>query len=295
MAYVHNSYNITANIPEFYIQNKIPSDRAAENLNGKIDITITAIDDLYIGNGFVERDNNNIYKDTLMSMNRFVIPGSSLKGAVRHIATIVSNGCLKNPEILYKREKRNYYFDMDLIRCSIYNRCIICDMFGMNGKKSKIMFGDFISQNAVCKIKTLNSQFSPKINDPNYHDNGAVYGYKVYFNKCENYDSFQKDTVKIVKRGAVFNGSIFFENLTYKELCLLCYALGFSERINIKIGGYKNEGLGQVRIRGVLSGIDGKNVKELAEEYKNSTTGDVRESIADLEKYIAPYEKGEEY
>ena len=289
-----NSYNITANTPGYYIKDGAATDNGKQEYCGKIHITITAIDNLYIGSGFKGSNKTTTYNDTMQLNGKAVIPGSSLKGAVRHVANIASDGCLINPEREYKREKRHYYFDRKLINCSGEQRCIICDMFGMMGRKSKVSFSDCVSDNAENDVIQVNAQNSPKINDPTYHDNGAVYGYKVYMNKCEPYHQRQKDSIRIVKKGAVFCGNVFFENLTRKELGLLCFALGLSETINLKLGGYRNEGLGQVQIRGTItSNPSAETPKQLAEEYIQSCEdSDVIYSIEDLEEYLAPYKGG---
>lgn len=47
--------------------------------------------------------------------------------------------------------------------------------------------------------------------------------------------------------------------MTDKELELLCFALGCTKTFNLKLGGFKNEGYGQVEISGNVI-MDGKSV-----------------------------------
>lgn len=260
-----NSDIVALNGPEYYLNKKA-------DLNGYIDLEVTAIDDLYIGSGFVNYSNKGNYYETIKYDNKPIIPGSSLKGCIRHIANIVSDGCVADVNTLFKNKKykNKYRFELREIRCSTSNMCIICDMFGMKGRKSKVIFSDLVSDNAQLKKINLNTQFSPGVGNEFYHDNKTLRGYKLYKTECEHYKGKSTNFVEVVKSGAIFKGKIIYYDLTETELNLLCYSLGLGAHFNPKIGGYKNDGLGQVKIRGTLF-VNGKivNACDYANAYKN--------------------------
>lgn len=309
MAYVRNNYNIDANKPKYYIINGKVRGGQKENISGRIDLTVTSVDGLHIGNGFVNYNKDGIYRETMKKDGKAIIPAASVKGCVRHIASIASDGCLINPKRQYKKYRDGkpiYYFpfkepdicnpkkdkDNKVLPIYIDSRCIICDMFGKIGRMSKVSFSDLISSNASFEVRKMNAQFTPEISSTAHHENGEVFGYKIYFTKCEKYDIFQKDAVELVKPGAVFTGSVFFNNLTEDEMSLLCFSLGLSKTINLKIGGYKNDGIGQIKVKGKIVTNVGEFDGESAafKHIKNYGDDDVYSAIETLENYLKPYE-----
>lgn len=291
MAIPFNFDIIEFNKAEFY-----NTDKAKKS--GMIKLEITAIDDIYIGSGFFGVDNKKSYKETIKMNGKAVIPGSSIKGCVRNLARIISFSCLSNMDkVDGKGNDKTYYRVSNENKNNIVcggnsgRRCIACDMFGMMGRKSKIDFQDMISDNAKYKIKEMNVQFSPNIKDSKYQSNNIIKGRKLYRNHCELYKAELRESVELIESGAVFEGKVYFRNLTDEEIALLCFALGLGENINIKLGGYKNDGCGQVQVRGVLN-VDGntQNAKECALSYKTKYSGSkMEQTISKVEKCLMPF------
>ena len=208
-----------------------------------------------------------MYK-TIRYGEKTIIPGSSLKGVVRQIAEAASCSCAKDSK-----------------KCST---CITCDMFGSMGHASKIIFSDFISDNAATKIRNLNQQFEPKKVTP-----GCYKFYKVKNSSYKNEISItdQSVQVEVVNSGTVFKGRIHFKKLTEEQLSLLMYSLGLNEksneRINLKIGGFKNSGIGEVNIN--VTRFDVRNLNQtpaaLAGSYVNMATAN-KSGIAKINKIL---------
>lgn len=279
--YKKNFYVLKAAKPKYYISDG--DGKKADN-SGYIDLTVTAVDRLFIGSGFIDTDKDGIFKCTDKTAEGYAfIPGSSLKGCVRYLARILSDGCLDDPQRAYRGRSLSYPFE--LIKCKADKRCIICDMFGMMGRRSKIDFEDLICTTPAFEKTTVNAQFSPNISSNKYHDRGELYGYKLYMNKCEPYPSKQKDRIEAVAAGCVFTGRVYFRDLTDSELELLCYSLGLGGDIDPKLGGYRNEGLGQVRITGSLT-LNGREADaarlatKFDEEYEYNIIDKVKDALA---------------
>lgn len=250
--------------PEFY------SSKDKPQYSGYVDLTVTCCTDLYIGSGssFIpENDSEFVYSPILVD-GKPIIPGSSFKGVVRNLASIVSNGCL--PGIDLKKDKLPD--DIKNKRCKPSECCIVCDVFGMMGKGSKVIFSDMHSDNAGLKIVEMNQQYSPKAR---YTDKGGcLRGYKIYPTGDNKYTANSRVKVQVVDKGAVFKGRIHFKKLTEEELCLLMFSMGLDknegEDICLKLGGFKNEGIGEVEVMSsgfLCSGGMKKTPEELAASW----------------------------
>lgn len=291
--YQDNSDIVEFNQPKLYLINDRYVDKATPKNSGYIDLKILTVSNLAVGNGLFSRDEKGLYKDIMTNGEYPIIPGSSLKGAVRHIASIVSDGCLKAKG--GQDRKYKYIIDVQYDKCNKERKCIICDMFGMMGVKSKLVFSDAISKNARAKVFKENSQNSPKLSKKygfktkKYERIVKLKGYKIYFNEAYQYKAKKRIRIKAILPGTEFYTKIFFENLTDKELELLCFALGCSQTFNLKLGGFKNEGYGQVEISGnVIMNGKSTDAKLYAEEYK-SKYKEFSRSINDVEEIMRPY------
>lgn len=225
------------------------SANGAATYAGHIDLNINCISNLHIGGGFCDfaGEGKELVNETIKLHGKPIIPGSSFKGAVRAVAAAASKSCNPNS------------------KCNSEERCIVCDIFGSMGRASKVIFPDFLSENAKTKIVELNSQFSPK--KKNQHE------YKFYKTGENIYEISKKVNVEVVVYDAVFSGRIYFKKLTEEQLSLLMFSVGLNDKklINLKIGGFKNEGLGEVYTEATDFMAEGlnKSPAELAEQYVN--------------------------
>lgn len=207
--------------------------------SGYIEIELITVDKLFIGSGMSHFDGVNIPASTLQENGKLIIPGSSLKGAVRHISRAVSPSCIPDAK---ENEIRNGYFK----KCRLDDCCIVCDMFGMMSKASKLRFTDLISENGkTVKIK-VPAQFEPKKNTDKYKEDRKFIGYKFYYTDCEERNAPKRESVEAIVENTSFTGKIFFNKLYKEELQLLMFALSFSEAFSIKLGKYKADGFGTV-------------------------------------------------
>ena len=250
------------------LKNKFYQSTKEDSCSGYFDIRLECISDLYIGSGLTGGIDNFFYECVKYDKKPF-IPGSSLKGAVRNIAEIVSYNCCN----VDKYDKEN--------KCTIDNHCIICDSFGMMGFASKVIFGNLMPENFTVNIRSLNKQYQPKENK------GSFKEYKSHVN---TYKANEQIRVEVVEKGSVFCGRLYFKKLTHIQLSLLLFSFGIDETICLRLGGYKNDGLGVVRVTVtdfIVNG-DKADAKAEAEKYYHDSDNSIKNNIDELRKVLMP-------
>lgn len=222
-----------------------------KRFSGYIEIELLTVDKLFIGSGMSYFDGTTFYATTLQENGKLIIPGSSLKGAVRHISRAVSPSCIPDTE---EDQLRNEYHK----ECILNEQCIVCDMFGMMSKASKIRFTDLISENGKTVKVKVPPQFEPQKHSEKYKDDHKFFGYKFYYTNCKNRDIPKDESIEAIMENTSFTGKVFFKDLYKEELQLLMFALSFSEHISLKLGKYKADGFGTCNIFCKKLLIDGK-------------------------------------
>jgi CRISPR/Cas system CSM-associated protein Csm3 (group 7 of RAMP superfamily) len=206
-----------------------------EKLSGKITVRMTAIEPVHIGSGLIEIKENELVEGIQkLRDGKVVIPGSSIKGVVRHYMGI------------YVSER------------------VINNIFGSTQRASKVQFSDAVP---VAQIKTekkyIKERYGPK-NSPKELGEEAI---KFYFNPEEKQSSYEKkqgEIIEIVPKGSTFKFEINFKNMNEEELGVLFLAMGMEEgyRHGLKIGGGKSQGLGLVK-------FEVEEKESFLVEYKN--------------------------
>ena len=153
----------------YTLHNRVEKD----TYNGKMKLRILVKTPLHIGALYQEFDHEgNIIKKHMQRNGIAVIPGSSLKGAVRSIAEAVSYSCAVTvPDPVLK----NILPEGNKKRCSPMDKelCITCSIFGTIGAgsyKGKLNFGEFALKDGHIIQKKLPSMESPFKNYPNYQN-----------------------------------------------------------------------------------------------------------------------------
>lgn len=241
------------------------------NMEGKIPIEIETLTPIHISSGsYAIVDNKTIYKEFIKVNNKVIIPGTSFKGCVRNIAESISYSCLS---IDYKNRNidKSKLPDKREIKGK---KCIICDMFGSMGYKSKIQFSDLKAKNYKTTIKGIPRSFNPNPRSRFYFDNNGRYkGYKFYKHGINGIQPTGKILCEFVLPGAQFEGNIIFRNLTSEQLQLLCFSLGLSGDINPKIGYGKQYFYGSIIVK------SDPKWEEIANQYKVTGYSDIKNNI----------------
>ncbi|ADQ42017.1 protein of unknown function DUF324 [Caldicellulosiruptor acetigenus I77R1B] len=251
----------------------------------KLRLQIETLSYLHIWSGMYSEKNGLIYRTFIKSNGKYIIPGSSLKGCVRTVAEMVSYSCMgvaTNEQTKVKIPVKKWHSDKR-------KRCIVCDMFGAPGNKSKLIFHDFavVSVEDYSKITELiciPPSFEPHPHEcDDYKDeNGKFKGYKIY-----NHGEFKSASpdngiwIEAVKPGVRFEGEIWLRaDLKQEQKELLCFSLGLSG-FDLKIGYGKNHYLGSIRI----SAVNGSSeLIELAKKYEAKADDKVKNNIMKIKE-----------
>lgn len=254
---------------------------AAHRLSGILKVQLVTVDPLFIGSGFQELEDGQFIKQTLTENNKPIIPGSSLKGAVRQICRAVSQSCVPQescrinlPQGTMRQCKPERKSDLD-------HACIVCDMFGKMGWCSKVFFSDLIAECGATARFQAAQQFAPHPDAEKYLDEDGYHAYKFYKTKVNSVTKPQNDKLRAVPPQTVFTGEITYRNLDQKELGLLLFGLGQSGSISLKLGGYRNEGFGTVNITLVSDQIS--DTLAMTNEYIDSVDDTLVFGIEQLE------------
>lgn len=249
--------------------------KARGSIEGKISIKVKAITPVHISSGsYGIKDNKNIYKEFVKVNNEPIIPGTSFKGCIRNIAESISYSCLSTGRSIKKYKIPNKKRE----NCG---GCIICNMFGAPGFKSRIQFPDLKPVEYKTDIIGIPKSYSPRPNTKGYLDNSGMYkGYKFYKHGINGIQPTGNVPCEFVLAGSEFEGDIIFQNLSREQVQLLCFSMGLSEDINPKIGYGKSYFYGSIEVTS-----DPKWAK-LAKEYKEIKSTSIRRNIDALSKIL---------
>lgn len=239
-------------------------------LRGKIELEIKVLNAIHVSQTNYDMDNKqNLFKKFFMIGNKYAIPGTSIKGMIRNIAESTSYSCLDSG-----KDKAKYIPSYNK-RCTRDEFCIICDMFGAMGKRSKIRVGDFMYEEGTGKNTVL---ALPVLRTPNfklsYTEDGILKGHKIYNHGIESILKKGNYNCECFLRDSTFKGTIIYEDLDEEELNLLCYALSLSGSFNHKIGYGKPAYYGSIEIT-----TNQKEYTDRAKRYEKECSSDIKKNI----------------
>ncbi|AEF18285.1 protein of unknown function DUF324 [Thermoanaerobacterium xylanolyticum LX-11] len=249
--------------------------KSHELKSGKVRVSIEVVTPVHIFSGYYNENGSTVYREFAKYNGKYIIPGSSLKGCARAIAESVSRSCISTKQDIRKIGK-------DI---KDQNDCIICDMFGSLGKKSRLRFTDLVLvKNSGVDIINIPAFYGPKPENKNYYDaDGKFKGVKFYNHGDVNI--IEKGTIpcEFVMPGSIFEGDVFFDDLDDNELDLLCFSLGLSGDIYLKLGYGKPAYYGSVKVKSIDDDID---ALKRANRY-GENDGDVAKNVKRLKELLS--------
>lgn len=181
-----------------------------------------------------------------------VIPGASLKGAIRSVVEAISPSCVPVTE---KRTKR--VLPALVTRCSSLRKlCVACKLFGATigkdgGYMGQAVFQDIVvPSDAVCTVQTpvlMQAGGHGKELPPSYLSGDHASGRKLYHHGKV---AAGRDLREVVRQGTELSAQVQFLNLSSSDLGVLIVAMGCTQehQFGLKIGGGKPVGLGSVSL-----------------------------------------------
>lgn len=228
-------------------------------LSGIIQITLKTLTPLHVGSGysdFLRARGREQLVALLTSMpvldgenikRRFVIPGSSLKGAVRSVVEAITQSCVRVIKPKTRDHLRKSYYSCT----DVDELCFSCRMFGSPNYQAHVSFADVIIESRAIGIIDVPILHEPggKKQLPSFYfeEGGALIGRKFYFHALP---AEGEDLRLCVKDGIELEAQVNFMNITVGEIGVLFIAFGMhpNHRFPLKLGGGKPVGLGSIEI-----------------------------------------------
>lgn len=219
-------------------------------LSGKI----TAITDLYIGSGEEKLTPGDVDMEAIKSGEQVYIPGSSLKGVIRHEAERIAKSLNWDDKV--KDCNPPTPSKMCGAKLSAERRCVVCQTFGGPGLASRIKFRDALP------LSTIETEIRPGVSIN--RDTGAVAEGPRY--------------MEVVPRESKFDFEVVFDNPTRDHFELFASAIRSLQ--DSSIGGGKSRGLGKIKISLEKSVIktagdyrEGKEGKKIEGDFETIVKG----------------------
>lgn len=261
-------------------------------LSGEIRGTITAITPIHVGTGDLEDprrlspspdnpEGMKLVAPFFREAGRLTIPGSSLKGAFRHLFELITYSCLAqanrypNQGGYVPPDLRACYYRADQRRKSGNELCPACRVFGGQGYLGQVFFrsAHVIGEQAA-RIEFAPQRWAPKVR-PEDDARRKVYTHLITTDPLiEPVEALPKDTQLELR--------VDFRNLEPVELGLLLIVLGQDPNgpIYPKLGGVKAHGFGAVEI--TLDRVE----QATKDDYSGYETGGTVFQADALQSYI---------
>ena len=239
----------------------VGQDRIRRNLlSGRLELTMQTLTPVHVGSGYTDfvkagaqeylaalqaskrvRDNETLRR-------RYLIPGSSIKGAVRSIVEAITASCVRIVQNKYRR-----YLPSGYVGCSQEDElCLACRLFGAQDYQGHVSFEDAVAPPGSLVLIGTPLLWTPARSThglpPSYLDTkGHAEGRKFYPHAKPAQGA---DPRTCIKTGTQLPLRIHFINLSEAELGVLLTALGLHPKYSfpIKLGGGKPVGLGSVKL-----------------------------------------------
>ena len=207
------------------------------HFTGQVHATIQALSPIHIGSGVIDLGGDvELIKTAVRTKDTVVIPGSSLKGAIRSVVEAISESCVC---------KASNPVSRDFQECRQKGRlCVACRMFGAMGFQANIAIQDAPKTEGQIVTMLVPELYRPR------HQRGIQHipGRKFY----RHGQVASGDTpVEACEVGSKFRFVAQIDNLTLAEWGLFFTALGHHHEhpFKLKIGGAKPVCFGSIDIQ----------------------------------------------
>jgi hypothetical protein len=231
----------------------------ARLLSGTLELTLHTLTPVHVGLGYSDfiKAGNQEYLAALQASKpvreegttrrRYLIPGSSLKGAVRSLVEAITRSCIR-----ITQGRHRPYIPQGYGGCmSVDDLCIACRLFGAQDYQGHVSFEDAVAPKGSLVLLGTPLLWTPARGGrglpPRYLQGNQARGRKFYRHASP---PSGVDPRACIKSGAELPLRIHFLNLSEAELGVLLTALGQhpDHPFPIKLGGGKPVGLGSVQI-----------------------------------------------
>jgi len=179
---------------------------------------------------------------------KLCIPGSSLKGAFRHLYEAVTYSCLAQTHRDYRAsdDLRSCYYRADTRQATApLNLCPACRVFGAQGYMGQVSFRTAHLVSGTTRVEFAPQRWEPKIR-PEHERTRKIYAH------IPTGDDLM-EPLEVVEAGAQFDFKMDFRSLEAVDLGVLLMLFGFDANAQLypKLGGAKAHGFGAIEIADV--------------------------------------------
>jgi len=232
-------------------------------LSGTLELTLRTLTPVHVGSGYSDfiKAGNQEYLAALQASKpireegttrrRYLIPGSSIKGAVRSIVEAITCSCIRITQGRTQGRHRPYIPQGYGGCMSVNDLCIACRLFGAQDYQGHVSFEDAVAPKGSLVLLDTPLLWTPARGGhglpPRYLQGNQARGRKFYRHARPPSGA---DLRACIKSDAELPLRIHFLNLSEAELGVLLTALGLhpDHPFPIKLGGGKPVGLGSVQI-----------------------------------------------
>jgi hypothetical protein len=231
----------------------------ARLLSGTLELTLHTLTPVHVGLGYSDfiKAGDQEYLAALQASKpvreddttrrRYLIPGSSIKGAVRSIVEAITRSCIR-----ITQGRHRPYIPQGYGGCmSVNDLCIACRLFGAQDYQGHVSFEDAVAPRGSLVLLGTPLLWTPARGGrglpPRYLERDRAKGRKFYRHARPPSGA---DPRACIKSDAKLPLRIHFLNLSEAELGVLFTALGLhpDHPFPIKLGGGKPVGLGSVQV-----------------------------------------------
>lgn len=214
----------------------------SNHISGQIRGTIEALSPIHIGSGIIDiGDDVELIKTAVKTGGNIVIPGSSLKGAIRSVVEAISGSCVSKVSYQVRRAVPRWFSECR----QKDNLCVACRMFGAMGFQGNISIQDAPKTEGNIVTEYVPELYAPGRGQRRMRD---VPGRKFYMHG----EVASGDTpVEACEKESKFSFVLQVDNLRRLEWGLLFTALGHhpNQSFKLKIGGAKPVCFGSIDIQ----------------------------------------------
>ena len=214
----------------------------SNHISGQIRGTIQALSPIHIGSGVIDiGDDVDLIKTAVKTGGNIVLPGSSLKGAIRSVVEAISESCVSKVSYQVRHAVPRWFSECR----QKDNLCVACRMFGAMGFQGNISIQDAPKTEGEIVTEHVPELYAPGRGQRRMWD---VPGRKFY----KHGDVATGSTpVEACKKGSEFRFVIQADNLKQSEWGLFFTALGHHPKhpFKLKIGGAKPVCFGSIDIQ----------------------------------------------
>ncbi|MCG3144834.1 MAG: hypothetical protein HONDAALG_02307 [Gammaproteobacteria bacterium] len=234
-----------------------PHDRFAPGAyTGKLDCFLRALTPIHVGSGIYELVNDDPVRGLITADGKVIVPGTSLKGAVRSIAEAISDSCLR---IVRKEIENNLAAKAGPCK-DLAQLCACCSIFGALGYQGRVSFNDARLSKGGVATHQIQSPYPPRDSARFYKDFQRRFNGRKFYFHGEPVAAQRGEPYQVITEDSELEFTVQFESLTADEFCLLMVAMGVLDDVAIKVGGGKQAMLGSVEIH--LIRLEIQNTRE---------------------------------